>query len=200
MDLTETTAPRSDQQNYDDVASTPRTLTVTEVKRGSAEQPVEIHNAEFPGRPYKPNKTMRRLLVAAWGADSTNYVGRRITIYGDPEVTFGRDKTGGIKISHLSHIDKPISVSLTVTRGKRKPFTVQPLADAPTAPDITVRISAALAAFEGIGVHESQLVAKFGPRDQWDINSLLGVYQAIRSGETSVDAAFPLPDTIFEED
>lgn len=129
MDLTETTAPRSDQQNYDDVASAPRTLTVTEVKRGSVEQPVEIHNAEYPGRPYKPNKSMRRVLVAAWGADSAAYIGRRITIYGDPDVTFGRDKTGGIKISHLSHIDGPLSVKLTVTRGKRAPHTVQPLAD-----------------------------------------------------------------------
>jgi pyruvate carboxylase len=34
---------------------------------------------------------------------------------------------GGIRISHLSHIEKPITVALTVTRGKKAPFVVQPL-------------------------------------------------------------------------
>ena len=38
--------------------------------------------------------------------------------------------------SHVSHIDKPITVALTVTRGKRAPFTVQPLPDAPPVPPI----------------------------------------------------------------
>jgi len=127
MDLTQTTAPRSDQQNYDDVATAPRTVTVAEVKPGSSEQPVEIHLVEFPGRPYKPSKSMRRVLVAAWGADSTVYAGRRLTIYGDPTVKFGGQATGGIKISHLSHIDAPVTVSLTVTRGKRAPHVVEPL-------------------------------------------------------------------------
>lgn len=132
MDLSKTTEPRSDQQNYDDVATSPRTVTVTEVRGGSAEQPVEIHLAEFPGRPYKPSKSMRRVLVAAWGTDGSQYVGRRITIYGDPDVKFGGERVGGIKISHLSHIDKPLSIPLTVTRGKRSPHTVQPLVESPS--------------------------------------------------------------------
>lgn len=134
MDLTQTTAPRSDQQNYDDVAAAPRTVTIAEVKPGSSEQPVEIHLVEFPGRPYKPSKSMRRVLVAAWGADSTVYAGRRLTIYGDPTVKFGGQATGGIKISHLSDITKPLSIALTVTRGKRAPHVVEPLTDAPAAP------------------------------------------------------------------
>jgi len=135
VNLEETTAPRSDQQNYDDVATTPRTVTITEVRAGSTEQPVEIHLAEFPGRPYKPSKSMRRVLVAAWGADSAAYIGRRLTIYGDPTVKFGGQVTGGIKISSLSHIDKPLTVALTVTRGKRAPHTVQPLVE-PTPLDV----------------------------------------------------------------
>jgi hypothetical protein len=130
MNIAETTAPRSDQQNYDDYAGgITKTVTVTEVKAGSAEQPVEIHLAEYPGRPYKPSKSMRRVLVACWGPDSSFYVGRRITLIGDPTVKFGGSTTGGIKISHLSHLDKPVSVSLTVTRGKRSPHTVSPLTE-----------------------------------------------------------------------
>lgn len=131
MDISSTTAPRSDQQNFDDYIAGPKTVTVSEVKAGNAEQPVEIHLAEFPGRPYKPSKSMRRVIVAAWTAEASTYVGRKLTLYGDPDVTFGRDRVGGIKISHLSHIDKPVSVNLTVTRGKRAPFVVQPLKDAP---------------------------------------------------------------------
>jgi hypothetical protein len=50
-----------------------------------------------------------------------------LRLYGDPDVKFGGQKVGGIRISHLSHIDAPVEVSLTVTRGKRAPFIVQPL-------------------------------------------------------------------------
>lgn len=127
MDVSETTAPRSDQQNYDDYIAGPKTVTVAEVRKGSAEQPVEIHLVEFPGRPYKPAKSMRRVLVQAWGSDSSVYAGRRMTLYGDPTVKFGGSEVGGIRISHLSHIPKPLTINLTVTRGKRSPFTVEPL-------------------------------------------------------------------------
>jgi hypothetical protein len=131
MDIATTTAPKSDQQNYDDYIGGPKLVTITEVKSGSAEQPVELHLVEFPGRPFKPSKSMRRVLVAAWGSDSAAYAGRQMVLFGDPEVKFGGQTVGGIRISHLSHIDKPLSVALTVTRGKRAPFNVTPLATAP---------------------------------------------------------------------
>ncbi|MDR6907501.1 hypothetical protein J2X63_003209 [Agromyces sp. 3263] len=129
--MSETTAPRSDQQNFDDYLGGPKTVTVSEVKAGSTEQPVEIHLVEFPGRPFKPSKSMRRVLVAAWGTDSSVYAGRSMTLYGDPDVRFAGQAVGGIRISHLSHLDKPLTVALTVTRGKRAPFTVEPLKVAP---------------------------------------------------------------------
>ena len=135
MDLTESIAPRSDQVNADDMIGGPATVTIESVVAGSAEQPVDIRLVEFPGRAYRPSKSMRRVLVAAWGADSSAYPGRRLTIYRDPEVTFGRDKVGGLKISHLSHIDKRLNIALTVTRGKRAMHTINPLPDAaPSSP------------------------------------------------------------------
>lgn len=136
MDITQTTAPKSDQLNFDDLASTgPRTVTITEVKAGTAEQPVNVELAEFPGRPYKPSKSMRRVLVAAWGPEAAAYAGRRMTLYGDPEVMFGSQKVGGIKIKALSHIDQALKVSLTVSKGRRAPFTVEALKE-PTAAQI----------------------------------------------------------------
>lgn len=134
MDLTETIAPRSDQINADDLIAGPVTVTVAEVVKGSPEQPVDVRLVEFPGRAYRPSKSMRRVLVTAWGAEAAAYAGRRITLFRNPEITFGRDKVGGIEIAALSHLDKPLTVALTATRGKRKAFTVQPLKEAPKLP------------------------------------------------------------------
>lgn len=131
MDLTESIAPRSDQLNSDDLITGPVTVTVQDVTKGTPEQPVNVNLAEYPGRPYKPSKSMRRVMVAAWGKEASEYAGRRLTLFRNPDITFGRDKVGGIEISALSHIDKPLTLALTATRGKKKPFTVQPLADEP---------------------------------------------------------------------
>lgn len=139
MDLTQSIVPKSDQLNSDDLVTGPVTVTITEVREGNAEQPVEVHLAEFPGRPYKPSKSMRRVMVQAWGAEASTYAGRRLTLFRNPEIKFGGDKVGGIEISHMSNLPKRLTVSLMVTRGKRKPFSVDPLPDAkhgPTTPVI----------------------------------------------------------------
>lgn len=129
MDLTESIIPKSDQMDYSDFIAGPRTVTITEVRPGaSSEQPVEILLAEFD-RPWRPAKSMRRVLVAAWGADSNNYIGRRMTLFGDPSVKWGGIAIGGIRLSHVSHITKPLTIALTESKGKRKPFSVDPLPD-----------------------------------------------------------------------
>ncbi|HET8612978.1 MAG TPA: hypothetical protein VFL92_09460, partial [Sphingomonas sp.] len=56
-----------------------------------------------------------------------NYVGRAMTLYRDPEVQFGGMKVGGIRISHMSHIDGEQSMALTATRAQRRLFKVRPL-------------------------------------------------------------------------
>jgi hypothetical protein len=134
MDLSTTIIPKSDQLNADDLISGPRTIKITDVRSGSAEQPVNIHYEGDNGRPYKPGKSMRRVLVAIWGKNPDVYAGRRLTLYRDPNVKFGGEETGGIRISHASHITERHTMALTVTRGKRKPYTVEPLADEPAQP------------------------------------------------------------------
>ena len=136
MDITDSLAANSAQQNYDEYLAGPKTVTVAEVRQGTAEQPVNVELVEFPGKPFKPAKSVRRVLAAAWGTDASQWTGRRLTIYGDPSVRYGGKEVGGLRVSHVSHIDKPITVALTVTRGKRAPFTVQPLPDAPPVPPI----------------------------------------------------------------
>ena len=128
MDLTEFGEPRTDQQNFINYKNGPKTVTVSEVRKVPGEQPLEIHLVEFPGQPYKPSRGMVNVLLGAWGKESDNYLGRKITLYGDPKVRFGGNVVGGIKISHLSHIDKPARVLIRVSKGKNALFTVQPLA------------------------------------------------------------------------
>lgn len=127
MDISDSLAPKSDQLNADDLVAHPVTVTIAEVTRGNLEQPYNFELVEYPGRPYKPGKSMRRVIVEAWGSDATTYTGRKLTLYRDPNIKFGPDVVGGIRISHMSHLDKPKTIPLTVTRGKRKPYTVQPL-------------------------------------------------------------------------
>jgi hypothetical protein len=130
MDLTESIAPRSDQINSDDLIQGPVTYTIREVRQGAAEQPFDFMLVETD-RAYRPSKTMRRLIVAAWGPDANLYTGRRLTLYREPSIKFGGAVVGGIRISHMSHIQRRIEEKFQTTRGKRETFVVQPLPDAP---------------------------------------------------------------------
>ena len=122
-----TAPPRSDQWNAEDFTGGPRTFTIADVKPGKAEQKYDIELVEGEGRVWRPPLTVLRLLIAAWTDEASTWRGKQVTLYLDPDITFGRDKVGGIRVSHLSGIDKPLTVSLSVSRGKRTPFTVQPL-------------------------------------------------------------------------
>lgn len=127
MDITPTLTPKSTQLNADDLIAGPLTITVRGVSPGTPEQPVVIKFEGDEGRPFLPCKSMRRLLAHAWGTDGREWVGRSMTLYHDPSVVFGGIKVGGIRISHLSHIDRELEVALTVTKGKKALYRVRPL-------------------------------------------------------------------------
>ncbi|WP_372730053.1 hypothetical protein [Nocardioides sp.] len=128
MDLSNTIQPKSDQLDAIDLLTGDRTFTIERVSRNNDEQPINIHLAEFP-RPWRPGLSMRRVLVACWGADAATYVGRRVTLYCDPDVEFGGAAVGGTRIRALSHMSKAKAVPLLVKRGRSAMFTVKPLAD-----------------------------------------------------------------------
>lgn len=123
--LKDTIVPKSDRVNADDFLAGPERVKITAVKRGDADTPVAIH---LEGRkPYYPCKSMRRVLITCWGDDGREWVGREMVLFNDPEVVFGGVKVGGIRISHLSHLDSDMTISLTKTRGKKAPFVVRRL-------------------------------------------------------------------------
>lgn len=128
-DLSKTIEAKSDQLNADDLMAGPRTIEITKVSanQSSSEQPIAIGYKGDNGRTFYPCKTVRRLLVSVWGANGNEYVGRSVTLYRDPTVKWGGMEVGGIRISHMSHIDKPVTIALTATRGNKRPTTVQPL-------------------------------------------------------------------------
>lgn len=120
--------PKSDQLNAEDLLSASITVTVTDVKQGTAEQPIAII-IDGERQPYKPCKTMRKMLVFCWSDQAANWIGKRMTLYADPDVKWAGVAVGGIRISHLSGIESQVMLMLSETKGKRKPITVKPLPD-----------------------------------------------------------------------
>lgn len=131
--LAHTIIPNSNQANADDLIASPVTVQIVSVKQGDKESPVWITTTGFEGRAWKPCKSMRRVLIAAWGEYPSAWICRSVTLFCDPEVMYGGVKVGGIRISHMSDIAADLALSLTATRGKRKPFTVKRLAPAVAA-------------------------------------------------------------------
>lgn len=128
-DLGATISPKSDQMNADDLITGPKTIRITKVTadQGSAEQPILVYYEGDGGKPYKPCKSMRRVMVAVWGSDGASMAGKAMTLYRDPSVKWGGMEVGGIRISHMSDMDGPMTMALTATKSSRKPYTVQPL-------------------------------------------------------------------------
>lgn len=126
-DMNDVIQPKSDQINADTLIGGPMTVKITGVKIDhSSEQKVSI---SLEGTPlvFRPCKSMSKVLVAAYGADANLYVGKSMTLYRDPKVKWGGLEVGGIRISHLSHIDKDMVMMLTQTRAQRAPHKVKPL-------------------------------------------------------------------------
>ena len=182
MDITKALVAKSDQLNADEIAA-PVTVTIVDVRQGNAEQPVHIVTDVYGDRrPWKPAKTMLRLMASQWGVETTAWHGKRVTIYRDPSVTFGGDTVGGIRVSAMSGIDRSFTDTLTIGRGKRSKVTVEKLPD--TAPqqqhDLADRIGKAIGAFDALGMTQADLEQHIGrPVSEWtpdDLQQLMGLY------------------------
>lgn len=126
-DMSTVIVPKSDQISADDFIAGPRTYTIEGVAISpGTEQPVQI-KLEGEARAWRPCKSMSRVLVAGWGPDAKVYTGRAITLYRDPKVKWGGMEVGGIRVSHMSHIEREMLIQLTATKGKRAPHIVKPL-------------------------------------------------------------------------
>lgn len=124
-DITETLKSKANQLNADDLVGgniiikiTGKTINVKE------DQPVKLNYEGDNGKPYKPCLSMRRVIAAAWGSDSDNYVGKSMELYRDPNVSYGGLKVGGIRIARMSHLKDDLEVVLKANNKKHVKFVI----------------------------------------------------------------------------
>ena len=181
MDITKHIQPKSDQLNADDLAQ-PVTVTIVDSREGSDGRAHIVTDVYGPSRPWKPAKTMLRLMAQHWGLDTKDWHGRRVTLFRDPTVEFGGDTVGGIRIAAMSGIKRSFTDNVTIKRGKRSKVKVEQLPD--TAPqqqhDLTDRAAKAIAAFDALGTTQADLEQHIGrPVAEWtpdDLQALMGLY------------------------
>lgn len=127
-DLSNTIIAKSDQLNADDLIGASKTITITNVKRyqENGNDAFSIHYDGDCGRPYKPSKGMRRVMLFAWGRDGSKWIGRSMTLYNEPTVKWAGKEAGGIRISHMSDLEKhPINLKIAVARNIKHEFKIE---------------------------------------------------------------------------
>jgi hypothetical protein len=119
FDVTDLIQAKSDQLNADDLAGVPRVIEITDVSKGNAESPIMISYKGDNGRPFKPCKTVRRILAAAYGNMTGEWLGKQLKLYCDNSVVYAGQEVGGIRIAAMSDIKKRLVLKLSKTRGKK---------------------------------------------------------------------------------
>lgn len=165
-------------------------ITVSDVRAGGGEeQPVSIYYEADPGRPYKPCKTMRKVLILAWGADGAQWIGKSMELYCEPSVKFGGEVVGGIRISRLSDIPRDIKVSLTATKGRKAMHEIRPLT---ASQELTKVLEAITSATGNEGMKKAKALAESTLTADADIALALAAYKK-KAAELKSRAAAPAP-------
>ncbi len=138
LDMTDYLSSKSNHLTVEDFIGGPRVLQIRSAEpTGNEDRPVAIFFADEP-KAYLPAKTVRRVLARVWPEDSkraaATYPGRWLRLYVDPDVSFGTEQTGGIRVNGASHIDAPVTGSTVSGRNKRAPFRVEPIKPPAAAP------------------------------------------------------------------
>lgn len=136
---------KSDQLNAADLVGGPVVVEICSVRSstGQADREKQPYEVVISGglKPWRPCKTMLRLLSFLWGTDATQWVGRWIRIYNDPDVTWAGEKIGGVRIDGAD-VPKQLSITLQTGRSKHTTFVVEPITP-PTLPTLETILSAA---------------------------------------------------------
>ena len=131
MDISETLLSDSTQINAVDLIK-PVTVTVAGVTRGTTDQPVEIHLVEFPGKAFRPCKTVRRALAEGWGTQADDWIGRRMTIFNEPSVKWAGEPVGGVRVSAMSRFSTTGKRTYPAGGKSKSVITITDLPDGPT--------------------------------------------------------------------
>ena len=193
-DLEPTIAAKSDQMNADDLLAGPRVYIVERVSAnegGDAAQPINIYLKDSKV-PWRPSKTMRRVLVFLWGSDGDKYAGRSLKLWRDPDVVFGGIKVGGIRILAMSHISSAAQLMLASRRGQKAPVKIEVLGE-PLSEDTgqlldAERMDHLAALLERKGLEEAPLLAWAGNIPTLSAMTPAQADKAIKNMEARPDA------------
>ena len=130
--LTAKAPPKTDQLNADHLAARSIIFRIERVKlHDRTDQPVEVFGVDVETGerllPWRPCKTMIRVLAGLYGDDDANLPGQTVELYRDPEAMYGGEKVGGIRIRAASGLTKPKAVVVTLNSKQRVPYRVEPL-------------------------------------------------------------------------
>lgn len=123
----QTLEAKSDQLNATDIMGIDLVIRIRDAQlTGSKDQPLSVYFEGDNNRPWKPSKGMRRVLAAAWGAETENLIGKSAMLHFDPTVKYAGKEVGGIRIKALSDIDRRgIVVVETINRQNRVQLKIE---------------------------------------------------------------------------
>lgn len=133
--------PKSDQLNADDLIGCSVVVTIKEVRRGDEQQKIVLI-IDGGLRPYKPSKSMARVIVQLFGADPIKWVGQSLELYRDPTVKWAGVAVGGIRISGAT-IERDTELMVTISKTKREAIKIKAIK---VANDPSERIEKAIVA------------------------------------------------------
>ena len=122
-----------------DLMDGPQTFTVArvDINLSDKKRPTAIHLVESPGKPFKPNLGMRKLIAKGWGKSSKEYVGRRLTLFHNPDVLWQGKREGGVEVCAMSHIEAPFTIQIPVNAKQAKTVKVEVIPE--STPSIEVQ-------------------------------------------------------------
>lgn len=134
MNIREFVKIKGDRLNFEDFIMGSQDFTIVKLGRKvDGGQPRLL--MFFEGReetPYWVSKGMVKCLSnpEGWGnSEFSEWVGRKVRLFGEPSVMYAGKELGGVRISHISHISQPYSTKITERRGVRIDYAISPLND-----------------------------------------------------------------------
>ena len=132
MNIREFVKIKSDRLNFEDFIMGSQEFTISKLGRKVDQGNVRLLMI-FEGRestPYWVPKGMVKCLSnpEGWGeSEFSEWIGRKVRLFGEPTVVYAGKELGGIRISHISHIAAPYSTKITERRGVRIDYVISPL-------------------------------------------------------------------------
>ena len=158
-DIVKFCEPKSDQLNAADLISCNKIIKIKKVRvTATGTQDCTIWFEGDNDKPWKPCKTMGRIMLERYGSDIQKWVGKYIELFRDPEVVYGGKKEGGIRIAAMSDIPSDFETVVRVARSSTKVVKIRKLTITAAVPVNAALLSAGEeAAGKGVAAYTAWL-------------------------------------------